>query len=448
MRPLGSALLAVALVALGPAAFEAHAQGRNGSIVGRVTDAEGRRVSGARVTLHLRSCAPCLRGDGGQDTETNRDGEYAFVNAPPGVYEVRVTARAGTTLLYWRRRDVSVVLDGIARVDAMLEPLRVQIILRTYRPDGRIEATAETTSPTPNGFVWADPILCAPMASGVPRRSGPTPSVGWSVTGRALGASGETLAVRVQWQRAWDQGAQQTTPRTGTLEAKIPLGDRFSLDFVTLTPSKDCPVSAARLEVTVVPPAATVANDERAEALRAQIIAKRAGGRGRESSPGSGDLNNGAPSSTGDGATAALQLMEARRATRVDQAAPGPLFDAELWLVHKLPDGAERSELIRQPVRDTASFVFPVIHLTSAAGTTGLEVFGFVRRVVGDAGALSLQVAIGQRHVGTASSESYSGSGKTIPWPAATEVLSFELPADSRLPSGHRFDLRVRLRPR
>ncbi len=437
MAPLRMVACALALFTVGAAASDAHAQGRNGSIVGRVTDAQGRRVSGARVTMELNSCAPCLKGDGGQQTETNRDGEYAFVNAPPGTYEVRVVARSSTTLLFWRRRDVSLVLDGIARVDAILEPLRVQVILRTYRPDGRIEATAMTTSTTPNGFVWADPILCTPVAAGVPRRSGPTPSVGWSVSGRVLSASDEALAVSVRWQRAWDQGAHQPDPQTGDLQARIPLGGRVPLDFVTLAPSKGCPVSAARLEVTVVPPAATVAHDERADKLRADRLAHRVGGSADNRSAGNQALR----------AAAALQLLEARQAVRSEDAAPGPLFDAELWLVHRLPDGAERSELIRQPLRDTGSFVFPAVHLTSGAGTADIEVFGFVRRVAGDAGA-SLQVAIGQRHVAAGSSENFSGSGKTIPWPVATEVLSFELPSDSRLPSGHRFDLRVRITPR
>ncbi len=439
MRLLCAAVLAVALFLVGPAAADAHAQGRNGSIVGRVTDAQGRRVAGARVTMRLMFCAPCLKGRGGQTTETNRDGEYSFVNAPPGIYEVRIDARAGTTLLFWRRGDVSLVLDGIARVDAMLEPLRVQVILRTYRPDGRIEGTAETTPPIPNAFLWADPILCTPLAALAPRRSGPTPSVGWRVTGRVLSASDDTLAVRLDWQRLWDQGTLRPHPQTGTIEAKIRLGDRRSVDLVTLTPSKDCPVSAARLEVAVIPPAATVANDERAETLRAARLASRVG-----TSP----VNKSTGNQTAGWAGSALRSIDAPQAASADEAAPGPLFDAELWLVHKLPDGAERSELIRQPLRDTGSFTFPAVHLTAGAVTVDIEVFGFIRRVAGSAGVPSLQVAIGQRYVAAGSTENFSGSGKTIPWPAATEVLSFELPPDSRLPAGHRFDLRVRLAPR
>jgi len=157
-------------------------------------------------------------------------------------------------------------------------------------------------------------------------------------------------------------------------------------------------------------------------------------------------------SAAGGGATknyqALARLEEAATKLREAAASDGPLFEAELWLVHTLPDKTERPELIRQPVRESASFVFPSVRLVSRGTSIDLEVFGFVRRVVGDGGAAALQVAIGQRYVGTGSSDNYSGSGKIVSWPAATEVLSFELPADKRLPAGHRFDLRLRLTPR
>jgi hypothetical protein len=392
---------------------------------------------------------PCLRGGNqNNETETNRDGEYAFVNMAPAVYEIKAAARSGTTLLFWRRRDVTLGLGAVARVDAMLEPLRVQAILRTYRPDGRIEATSVTSGTTPNGFVWADPLLCAPMTTGLPpRRSGTVPSVGWRLTGRVLGAAGEALAVRMDWERLWDQGQAQAKPRTGTLDVKIPLGERVSLDFVTLAPSKECPVSAARLEVAVVPPAATVSNDERWTVLRAQR-AQQGASRGGSASDQLSDiatLRDGLGPSREERIAAIRQLVEGKPPASGE--AQGPLSEAEIWLVHKLPDGMERPESIRQPLRDTAAFAFPSIRLTSGRSPTDLEVFGFIRRLVMDDGSVSLQVAIGQRQAGT-SGDRYSGSGKVVAWPSPADVLSFELPSDSHLPPGHRFDLRLRITPR
>jgi hypothetical protein len=415
--------------------------------VGRVTDAQGRPVAGARVKLSVSACAPCLQGGStNRDTETNRDGEYAFVNKAPATYGVQIAARSGTTLLFWRRRDVTLALGAVARVDAVLEPLRVQIILRTYRPDGRIESTATTSSPIPNAFAWADPVQCTALTSGMPRRLGPTPSVGWRVTSRVLGAADEALSVRVDWQRLWDQGESQSKPQTGTLETRIPLGERRPLDFGVLPPSKACPVSAARLEVAVVPPAATVVNDERADALRAARIASRAG----SASEQLGRIRDGLPSERSDALRQALEARQAdgKRDGGRQSLPASPLSEAEIWLVHKLPDGSERSELIRQPLRETASFVFPSIRLTSSGTAFDLEVFGFIRRLIADDGAVSLQVAIGQRQAGIGTTDSYSGSGKVVSWPGPAEVLAFELPSDSRLPAGHRFDLRLRLTPR
>jgi hypothetical protein len=127
----------------------------------------------------------------------------------------------------------------------------------------------------------------------------------------------------------------------------------------------------------------------------------------------------------------------------------------ELWLVQTRPDNTEHVQLITQPFGGSTSFVFPPVRVGSGSGAVDVEVFGFLRHTQGDdgAGALSLQVAIGRnlRQQGTRPVESYSASGKTVPWPMPAEVLSFELPisaSEQRLLAGHRFDLRLRLRPR
>src|SRR2546422_260284 len=74
-----------ALVLLAVLATASFGQTYTGTINGLVTDAQGAKVTGARVTL-INSATRETRA-----IETNDEGRYAFVQLQPGSYSVRVT---------------------------------------------------------------------------------------------------------------------------------------------------------------------------------------------------------------------------------------------------------------------------------------------------------------------------------------------------------------------
>jgi hypothetical protein len=315
------------------------------------------------------------------------------------------------------------------------------------------------------------------------------------VSGRVISRTDKELTVRIEWERLWEAGQRLAKPRTGLLEATIRVGERFPLDTVTSSATTDCGVTSGRLEATVVSRPATARGGGGGRGMGGFGSASAGGGGGRGSAGGGsagagtggptagasvgsagggggrksgratfgggafGGGGAGTPSGSGAADYQSLVVLEGAeemaarlREMAAGQPSVGPLFEAELWLVHTLPDGTERPELIRQPLRESTSFVFPSLRVVVQSVPIDIEVFGFVRRLLGEGGVPSLQIAIGQRRQRGSRPDdgqsNYSGSGKVVAWPAPTEVLSFELPADQGLPQGHRFDLRLRIRPR
>ena len=181
------------------------------------------------------------------------------------------------------------------------------------------------------------------------------------------------------------------------------------------------------------------------------------GARARESGT-RGRATSGRTGSESRVSDAAEELRQRARDTYEEMArlAPGA-FQVELWLVQTRPDTTEQVQLITQPLGASTSFVFPPVRVASGSDATDVEVFGFLRRTQEGVrgGTLSLQVAVArnlrQPEAPGRPTESYHASGKTVPWPAPSEVLSFELPvsaSDERVLGGHRFDLRLRITPR
>ncbi len=445
LQPIAFVLVLVAAGA-GLAPVSANAQARFGVMTGVVTDGQGLRVDGASVLI---THAPTgLK----RDATTNARGEFDIVNVQPGTFNIRISKGPSSA----ERRGVAVAAGQVVRLSANLatnivtlessaaDGLQLQVVF-TASKGGRSDGSAAVGDGEAfTSYITADRGLCSLSAGREPQVD---PAIGWRISGQVLSRTDQELNVRITWQRLWDAGVRPARPRNGTLEAAIRLGDRFLLDSVTSPSSKDCGVSSGRLEAVVVPRPPRNYQALITETVGDLPAVARASRQSGRATFGAGGFSGGAAGRGGRGAGTPLQPEEA--ATRLrDAVADGPLFDAELWLVHTLPDKTERPELIRQSLRGSASFVFPSVRLVSGGTSIDVEVFGFIRRVIGDGGAPSLQVAIGQRHGELGSSENYSGSGKVVAWPAAAEVLSFELPSDRRLPPGHRFDLRVRLTPR
>lgn len=107
-------LLRRALSLLLPIAFCAHAWAQiAGGLQGRVTDASGAAIAGARVTATRTSMGVA------QTAATTADGYYAVTQLQPGTYSILVTAQGFATVL---RRGVTVETGAAVRVDVALKP--------------------------------------------------------------------------------------------------------------------------------------------------------------------------------------------------------------------------------------------------------------------------------------------------------------------------------------
>jgi hypothetical protein len=443
MRSLAALVVVAAWSAAVALASAPDAQFKFATLVGTVTDSNGSPMPGA--TIRATNTANGLH----REVTTGADGTYTMVNIQPGTYDYRISLASSTM---FERRGITVRAGDIARVDAQLKATttrgsglrpppstpdarEVQVGLYTYAADGRPNAMAAIGEMEEfTAFLSADEGMCSLTSGAEPDR---VPHVGWRISGRVLGRTPEALTVRIAWQRLWESGARQSKPQTGTLEATIRTGERFPLDSVTSAAGPPCEVTGGSLEATVI------------------VRPARAGGGsgGRTAAPPAGAN----PPLTADRASAAAEELRRRARAQFQElarAAPNA-FQVELWLVQTRPDATERVQLITQPLGASTSFVFPPVRLSSASDAAEVEVFGSLRRTQSaeGAGQLSLQVAIGRnlRQPGARPVESYSASGKVVPWPLPAEVLSFELPvsaSDQRVLAGHRFDLRIRLTPR
>jgi hypothetical protein len=128
-------------------------------------------------------------------------------------------------------------------------------------------------------------------------------------------------------------------------------------------------------------------------------------------------------------------------------------FDAELWLVHRLPNGTE--EVQRQIVRfgsNSSPFNFPLVAIAMAQGRVDIDVTGMLRLVSDEGAPTRVHIAITRRIGSEGQPDRFGNTGRLMPVPPPTDVIAFELPwpadvvPDSLV--GHRFSVRLRVTPR
>ena len=124
------------------------------------------------------------------------------------------------------------------------------------------------------------------------------------------------------------------------------------------------------------------------------------------------------------------------------------VVNVELWLVHKLPTGAEQVQFKKvqtQPMN--GNFTFDPVTVEGADGPFTVEIQGFVQAQERD-GNQFLAVGVIRSVTGGANSKStsLSGSSRVIAMPAADDVVSAEIPERfvTRL-AGHIFSLRLKV---
>jgi len=362
----------------------------------------------------------------------------------------------------------------------------VQVSARQYRTDGRSSGmAADTGRDSTQGYVWTDAGLCTFGASS--RETPTSPGFGWHYNAHVTAQEGDVFVVRVDWERVWDRSIRVATPHTASVDVKLRAGDEVELDHVLPAAASPCQSEIVRLEVAMVlhalPPAsgsgsaggggagggragvsgggaaarpvepivpATVAGAtptvQSDEDLRLQMMAMlrllHARVERTRSSP---------PVAPARGDAAAVDASLAREVDALSGLLTRPRYDAEVWLVHRLPDGTE--DVQRQAVRfaSRASITYSPISIVTPHGTVRVDVTAVLQLQPGDAPRVDVRISRRIRSDGPPPLDNLGGSVQGIDVAKPGDVVSFEMPtlvgSASDLLAGHAFSLRVRVVP-
>lgn len=395
-------------------------------------------------------------------------------------------------------------------------PLVLEVTVRQYAAENRMAASAgDSGTDKFESYVWATSSLCGLGASN--SEPATVPGVGWHFTAEVLSSSASQMSISVRWQRMWDNGVKSEVPK-GIQEITLRSGERVELDRVLPAGPSPCGAVDARLEAAVVarPAYRMTAITGRLGVMGGRGIAAAGGVVGRGVVGGTGTATatggvggRGVSSSTasvsGRGAAAARGLGVAQTPKSAPTFSPPPkpalqggrgaaggpdsvkslrvmrpaMYDAELWLVHRGPNGTETVQ--QQTVRfdgSGATYAFPPIQVSTARGTITLDITGKLQAFVGDppdpnrpdtrlvllraalsssglgselAQRIMLSISRRARATGAPLLDITGGSSMAMDMPSATDVLSFEFPALQKatedLLKGHQFSLRMRLTP-
>ena len=157
---------------------------------------------------------------------------------------------------------------------------------------------------------------------------------------------------------------------------------------------------------------------------------------------------------------ASVQRVTEKMPERPAQRANEKLIDAELWFVHKPPNGEETAQ--RQVVRmrdgGRGDFYFDDLNLTVGQDSyripIAVEVFGTIHVGVLDADGVPMTLHLTRRYLSrkdtTLGAWPKTGKAEYPMTVKAGEVVSFLLPPladDGGILLGHRFSLRIRIKP-
>ena len=252
-----------------------------------------------------------------------------------------------------------------------------------YQPDGAVAAETVNLPAAGPGLVhvFARRSICDPAVTGAfePAEAG----FGWRVASQIVSRSEKDLVVSIDWRRVWDAGRKISNGPGGSAQLTLHPGDRIPLDHIANnSPRADC----------------------------------RAVGLGLEVRLGRGDV----PRSP---VPAALLPLG---------ATPGGAkpIDAELWLLHTLPSGAE--QVMHQKVRMNQAggkFGFAAATVPTPNGEVRVELTGSIDRFSAPTGGEYMVVSMTRLVTGESLPEAgVSGTtGSIVPFVPA-EVLSFEIP--------------------
>jgi len=256
-------------------------------------------------------------------------------------------------------------------------PLMFEVAARGYLSGGRTGSMAgDSASDRLDSYVWADQTLCGMGAGDQP--TGPTPWVGWHFTGTVLADVPGEMTVRIDWKRVWENGAKVQNGPGGTQTIKLRNGERVELDRVTPGNTGGCGTIEAKLEAAVSSRAPyLIAGRGFSVGGRGGVGAgSRGGAAGR--GVGGGGRGAGVGTMSGTGTTGGVGAgAGANQKTFTPFRLLKGSYDAEIWLVHKKPDGTETVQ--QQTVRFGASprpFAFPPEEVLGGGGAITVDIAG------------------------------------------------------------------------
>ena len=130
------------LLSIGMLVPPAFAQSFYGSIVGTITDQSGGAEPGVKVTLTSTATGLSLTA------ESDRSGNYEFLNLVPGIYQLDFEA---TGFKHLRRLDIQVQVAGTTRVDALLQVGAVTQTVEVTTQAPLIQTDSSSVSQTVEG---------------------------------------------------------------------------------------------------------------------------------------------------------------------------------------------------------------------------------------------------------------------------------------------------------
>jgi hypothetical protein len=269
------------------------------------------------------------------------------------------------------------VLEMQARAIAnRADPLELTLAAPVQLPSGRrVGASVRPAASAEAWFVYSRGNLCQ---SGITHGPAPTDvSEGWKVTVAERSRTATQVTLGVTWSRMWERGRAIANGSGGTSELVLQRGDRLSLD--TITRASDPAVCAAT-----------------SKSLELQV--------------GVATINSPAPAG--------------------DSPIDG-VVDAELWMVHTLPNGTEIVEhQIVRLVNGVIGFAFRGAPVDTSDGQVAIELSGQLKAVKRDDGSRGLWAALtrGVTRLSTGVTSISGPTTTTAEWLSPKDVVSLDLP--------------------
>jgi len=335
---------------------------------------------------------------------------------------------------------------------ASSEPPVLEISARVIQADGQRSGSATKSGVnTFAGYLWSDAECGVAGGDRDPSRA----TAGWKFSASSVRQSGNSVDVRIEWQRVWDQQRHVTSGTATVLERTMRLGERVQIDRVDLGAGSRTCASTVLLEASVPLVSSSFG---RTDAIRPSSRGA-AGGRGigaGRGAPTPTPMTEPRPMTRGGSAGAGTG-----RGGRAGMNTGGTMYTAQLWLMHTSGTTDEtaptqtgrggRASAARpgseyywqrqassgstyQQIRFPASgagFSFSPVSIATSRGTSYVVVMGTLSAKLENELPKTLVVTMSRQTLSPDQPSAASGgnsSTKEIPWPPPGEVISFELP--------------------